>query len=294
MTVWIDTPAWPHRGQMFAHMVSDTALEELHVVAERAGVHPRAFDRDHYDVPERLLQACIDAGAVQAPTKRLVQALRESGLRLTKAAARAEREALRVGLRERWPLRSGGLLAEDLLVRWSERHRRYHDLRHLEHCLDSLTALGGAERVVELAAWFHDAVYAGTPGDDEEASAQLAERALDDLLPRSHVAEVARLVRLTDGHRPADTDDNGRTLCDADLAILGAEPGTYARYWRDVRVEHADIPLADFRRGRRRVVAYLLELDPLYRTPVGADLWTESAHANLTAEATRLDGLIGD
>ncbi|WP_432559107.1 DUF4031 domain-containing protein [Granulicoccus sp. GXG6511] len=306
MTVWIDTPAWPHRGQLFAHMVSDTELEELHDVAERAGVHPRAFDRDHYDVPERLLAACIDAGATQAPTRRLVQALRESGLRLTKAAAKADREARRARLLERWPLSTarsagsrastpptGSALAEDLLDRWSERHRRYHDPRHLEHCLDSLATLGGAEQVVELAAWFHDAVYEGRAGEDEEASAQLAEHALEGLLPRSHIGEVARLVRLTAGHRPQDTDDNGTRLCDADLAILGAEPARYARYTRDVRVEYAEVPLVEFRHGRRRVLAHLLGLDPLYRTPAGAGLWSAPARTNLTVEAARLDDLIG-
>ncbi|MDO5678629.1 MAG: DUF4031 domain-containing protein, partial [Propionibacteriaceae bacterium] len=293
MTVWIDTPAWPHRGQMFAHMVSDTSLEELHVVAERAGVHPRAFDRDHYDVPERLLRACLAAGAVQAPTKRLVQALRDSGLRLTKASARAEREARRERLRDRWPARAlsthSPALVEDLLDRWSERHRRYHDPRHLEHCLDALAAIGGAEAEVELAAWFHDAVYEGRAGDDEEASARLAERALTGLLPNSHVAEVARLVRLTAGHQPAAGDDNGMALCDADLSILGAAPSAYARYCRDVRVEYADVPLRDFRRGRRRVVAHLSSIDPLYRTRPAVDLWAEQAATNLATEAARLD-----
>lgn len=272
-------------------MVSDASLEELHEVAEQAGVHPRGFDRDHYDVPERLLGACLTAGAIQAPTKRLIQALRESGLRVTKAAAKAERDARRERLHQRWPLRSettADAVAEELLSRWGEQHRRYHDPRHLEHCLDSLAALGGAEQVVELAAWFHDAIHAGEAGADEEASARLAERALAGLLPRADVTETARLVRLTATHAPADGDDNGARLCDADLAILGADPERYARYCRDVRVEYADVPLDDFRRGRQRVLSHLLGLDPLYRTPGGTRLWAAPARANLTAEAARI------
>lgn len=286
MTVFIDTPAWPHRGQLFAHMVSDTSVEELHELAERAGVHPRGFDRDHYDVPERLLDACLAAGAVAAPTRRLVQALRESGLRLTKATAKADHQARRERLRERWPLAgpAAGDLVEDLLGRWSETHRRYHDLRHLEHCLDSLAALGGGERVVELAVWFHDAIYAGRAGEDEEASAQLAEAALNDLLPRTQVGEVGRLIRLTAGHQLADADDNGSRLCDADLAILGAPPERYARYRRDVRVEYATVPLPDYRQGRLRVLTRIAALDPLYRTRPGAALWSAQARANLAGE----------
>lgn len=291
MTVWIDTPAWPHRGQLFAHLVSDTSLEELHEVAERAGVHPRGFDRDHYDVPERLLAACLDAGAVPAPTRRLVRALRESGLRLTKATVRAERDERRARLRDRWPLAAGALV-DDLLDRWSEPHRRYHDPRHLEHCLDALALLGGGEQVVELALWFHDAVHEGHAGEDEEASARLAESALDGVLPRAYVAEVSRLVRLTAGHEAADSDDNGHHVCDADLAILGSPPEHYARYCRDVRIEYAEVPLQDFRRGRHRVLAYLLERDPLYRTDPGAALWSVPARVNLTAEARRLTRLL--
>lgn len=287
MTVWIDTPAWPHRGTMFAHMVSDTTLEELHEVAERAGVHPRAFDRDHYDVPERLLGACLDAGAVPAHTRRLVQALRESGLRVTKAQHRADRAARRERLLARWPLADAGI-AVGLLDRWGEPHRRYHDPRHLEHCLDAIDALGGTEEPVVLAAWFHDAVYAGRAGADEEASAALAEDTLAGALAPAAVREIARLVRLTAGHAVAAGDERGALLCDADLAILGSDPESYARYCRDVRVEYADVPLPDFRRGRLRVLTHLLGLEPLYRTAPGQTRWTVPARANLTAEAGRL------
>lgn len=291
MTVWIDTPAWPHRGQLFAHMVSDAALEELHDVAERAGVHPRAFDRDHYDVPEVLLTACLDAGAVPAHTRRLVRALRESGLRLTKAQAKSDRDARRGRLWKRWPLACVPSLADVLLDRWSARGRSYHDPRHLEHCLDALDLLGSpgqSDEVVVLAVWFHDAVYEGRAGADEEASAVFAEESLDGLLSPAAVAEVARLVRLTAGHEVADGDVRGALLCDADLANLGAPAEAYARYCRDVRLEYADVPLVDFRRGRLEVVQHLFGMDPLYRTVRGQEFWAASARVNLAAEADRL------
>ncbi|WP_425309849.1 DUF4031 domain-containing protein [Ammonicoccus fulvus] len=289
MTVWIDTPAWPHRGQMFAHMVSDTSLEELHVVAERAGVHPRGFDRDHYDVPERLHGACLDAGAVPAHTRRLVRALRESGLRLTKAQLRADREARRSRLLARWPLPQSAALAEELLDRWSERGRRYHDPRHLEHCLVALDVVGTSEDVVRLAAWFHDAIYEGRGGGaDEEASAQLAEERLAGVLSPTDVAEVARLIRLTAGHETVRGDRRGNQLCDADLAILGETPDRYARYCRDIRVEYAEVPLPDFRRGRLQVVQLLLYREHLYRTDIGLTLWARNARENLAQEAARL------
>ncbi len=289
MTVWIDTPAWPHNGQVFAHMVSDVSLEELHVVAERAGVHPRGFDRDHYDVPERLHGACLEAGAVPAHTRRLVRALRESGLRLTKAQLKADREARRSRLLGRWPLPASLALGEELLDRWSEPRRRYHDARHLEHCLTALDLIGASEDVVRLAAWFHDAIYEGRGGGaDEEASARLAEDRLAGVLSPADVAEVARLVRLTAGHETVRGDRRGHQLCDADLAILGETPERYACYCRDVRVEYAEVPLADFRRGRLQVVQMLLYREHLYRTDIGLTLWARKARENLAQEAARL------
>ncbi|OYO21631.1 hypothetical protein CGZ93_10035 [Enemella dayhoffiae] len=287
MTVLIDPPSWPAHGTVFAHLVSDSSLAELHALAEAAGLPPRAFDRDHYDVPQRLYAACLAAGAVAAPTRDLVAALRASGLRRTKAQVRAETEARKESLLTRWPI-ADRAPAKQLLDRWGARGRYYHDLRHLEHCLDSLDALSGAERPVALAVWFHDAVYAGRAGEDEELSARLAETVLTQHLPPSEVAEVARLVRLTAGHSPASDDQRGQLLCDADLAILGSEPERYETYRRDVRREYAEVPAADFRRGRAAVLEHLLALNPLYRTDPGRRFWAEQASVNLTGELVEL------
>lgn len=121
-------------------------------------------------------------------------------------------------------------------------------------------------------------------GEDEEASAQLAERTLTDLLPAAEVAEVARLVRLTAGHAPALGDARGEVLCDADLSILGRDVARYDVYRRDVRREYADVPLPEYRRGRAAVLRHLAGLQPLYRTPAGRELWSAQAEANLDRE----------
>ena len=103
--------------------------------------------------------------------------------------------------------------ADALLGRWSAPTRQYHDVRHLRSVLDSLavlTAPGPTPVAVELAAWFHDAVYDGRPGADEEASAVLAERVLAELkAPAGLIAEVGRLIRLTIDHAVAEDDAGG-------------------------------------------------------------------------------------
>ncbi|HRW20261.1 MAG TPA: DUF4031 domain-containing protein [Dermatophilaceae bacterium] len=84
MTVWIDRPIWPRHGTVFAHLVSDAAYDELHAVARAAGLDPRGFDGDHYDVPAHRYAACVVAGARVTDGADLVRRHNASGLRLRK------------------------------------------------------------------------------------------------------------------------------------------------------------------------------------------------------------------
>lgn len=299
MAALIDPPSWPAHGTLFAHLVSDSSLEELHAVATVAGLHPRAFDRDHYDVPAAKVDAAVAAGAKQVSARELVRALGASGLRLNKRTAADRRAASRRVALQQFPLRTpeGLMVAADLLQRWSEPHRTYHDIEHLLHCLNSLSVLETeslleteghqAPRTVRLAAWFHDAIHTGAaaaPGEDERASAALAEELLPGLVEFDEVAEVASLVRVTIDHAPAADDINGGLLSDADLSILGSDPDDYRRYLRRVRREYGDVPADEFRKGRRAVVESLLTQDPLYATETGRRLWEGRARTNLAAE----------
>ncbi|GAA3801321.1 hypothetical protein GCM10022226_21280 [Sphaerisporangium flaviroseum] len=184
----------------------------------------------------------------------------------------------------------------ELIARWAEPHRRYHTLDHLRSVLAAMEpiAVHADDPVAaRLAAWFHDAVYDGRPGRDEERSAQLAWSRLSRLAGRpgplmggARVREVARLVRLTAAHDPAPGDRNGEVLCDADLAVL-AGPG-YDAYARAVREEYRHVPDQRFRAGRARVLEGLLAMPTLYRTPLARTLWESPARANVQAELTAL------
>jgi predicted metal-dependent HD superfamily phosphohydrolase len=180
------------------------------------------------------------------------------------------------------------LYADDLLARWQEPQRRYHTLTHLTAVLDrvdELQAHADDPDVVRLAAWFHDAVYLPDRSENEERSARLAERALPEAgVSRERTAEVARLVRLTVTHDPADDDRDGQVLCDADLAILAAPPSAYAAYTAAVREEYHFVPSDAFRAGRAAILRQLLDLPRLFRTPYGSERWEETARYNLRGE----------
>lgn len=183
---------------------------------------------------------------------------------------------------------------QDLLDRYAEPVRRYHDRVHLAEVLDAVDLLAEHARdltAVRLAAWFHDAVYDPRRGDNEEESARLVRTVLPEYGTGDHlIGEVARLVELTSTHDVTEDDANGAVLCDADLAILAAPPERYADYVASVRAEYAHVVDDAFREGRARVLEGLLSHDRLFHTPVGRRDWEQRARHNVEAELLLLRG----
>lgn len=180
-----------------------------------------------------------------------------------------------------------------LLDAWADPRRTYHCMAHLRDVLsrvDELAAYADDPDAVRLAAWYHDAVYAGLP-DDEERSAQFAEGDLTELgVSPAMVSEVARLVRMTVTHDPAPGDRNGETLSDADLSALAVPGEQYRRNTADIRAEYTHIPDEVFRKGRVQVLVALLESPALFRTDHGHRQWEDAARANMRAELADLGG----
>jgi predicted metal-dependent HD superfamily phosphohydrolase len=202
-------------------------------------------------------------------------------------------------MKERWAvvLPSHPEIGEDLLRRYAEPHRRYHTVAHLAEVLARIDELATGREdlyLVRLAAWFHDAVYAVPAGQvtNEEASARLAIRTLTRVgLEQEDLTQVARLVRLTETHIPGARDPEGQLLCDADLAILAAEPDAYDRYVEQIREEYASVPEEQFLSGRLRVLSAFADRE-LFRTQKGRRL-TSAARANLEREMQALIERLG-
>jgi predicted metal-dependent HD superfamily phosphohydrolase len=178
-----------------------------------------------------------------------------------------------------------------LLASWGEPHRRYHNTAHLRDVLshvDELAEHAADPAAVRLAAWYHDAIYAGQP-DDEENSARRSEAELAALnLPPELISEVARLVRLTAAHDPRRGDRNGEALSDADLAILAAPADRYVAYTAAVRGEYAHLSNEVFGAGRARILQALLKQPAVYGTPHARERWEANARRNLDAELRSL------
>ncbi len=91
--ILIDEARWWHDGRRWCHLVSDESYDELHEFVARLGVPRRAFQGDHYDVPEEWRDEVIAAGAVVVESRELVRRLKRAGLRLSPARRRAEQVA---------------------------------------------------------------------------------------------------------------------------------------------------------------------------------------------------------
>lgn len=87
--VLIDDPMWPAHGRLWAHLVSDASVEELHAFARANDLPEQAFDLDHYDVPADRHTALVNAGATHVSGRELVRRLIASGLRVTARERRA-------------------------------------------------------------------------------------------------------------------------------------------------------------------------------------------------------------
>jgi predicted metal-dependent HD superfamily phosphohydrolase len=192
----------------------------------------------------------------------------------------------------RWPLTDTDAVRDQLVAAYADPSRGYHDTRHLTEVLDRLGELAGHGATYDatpvlLAAWFHDAVYDGER-DAEERSATWAEDALGGVAPAPVVAEVARLVRLTETHSPTDDDANGCALSDADLGILAAPRERYEQYVAAVRREYAHLDDDVFTAGRAAVLETLEEKDHLFHTTWARSQWEDAARANLARELSEL------
>lgn len=186
-----------------------------------------------------------------------------------------------------------GAVRDELIARYSEPHRRYHTMVHIEDCLAQVAAstdLGETQRaLMDAAIWFHDAIYDATRNDNEAESATLAaDRLAAEGAPQSFIDEVVRLILLTAGHSVQAGDVLGARLVSIDLSILGAEPARYDAYAAAIREEYAHVPEPLYRAGRAAILGRFLESEALFADPIWAGRYETQARANLTREIAAL------
>lgn len=175
-------------------------------------------------------------------------------------------------------------LRERLICAYREPHRHYHTVQHLIECLqlfDSLSHIADQPGEVEIALWFHDAIYDITSNANEQLSAQWASR---ELLKAGVDADVSARISghiLATRHKALPEGNDQALLVDIDLAILGAEPQRFDEYEKQIRLEYHFVPNVIFKSKRKKLLRQFLERKSIYSTPGVHQFLEEPARQNI-------------
>lgn len=170
---------------------------------------------------------------------------------------------------------------------YSGSKRYYHNLLHLENLLQQLqtvkTQLASWDAVL-FALYYHDIVYNTLKTNNEEKSAELAEKRMKEIAVPAHITEETKqLIIATKAHNSAaNTDVNYFT--DADLSILGSHWDVYAEYFKKIRKEYSVYPDLVYNPGRKKVLQHFLQMERIFKTETFFKKFEENARQNLKRE----------
>lgn len=155
----------------------------------------------------------------------------------------------------------------DLVCRYSDTQRHYHNLEHIRAMLQDLysTTARYENSTLHRAIWWHDAIYDSTRADNEERSAELATQTLTAWrVSPTEIARVAALIQLTKRHEVPPNDSMAQALVDLDLQILASRPEKYDLYAVNVRAEYGWVPDPDYARGRSDFLKRMLSREQIF------------------------------
>jgi predicted metal-dependent HD superfamily phosphohydrolase len=164
---------------------------------------------------------------------------------------------------------SAALFAQ-LKTAYAEPQRHYHTLQHLGECLaafDDAQDLAEHPHEVEMALWFHDAIYDVKGSANEQRSADWARDALLAASVASTSAQQVHDLVMATRHTAVPQGRDEQLLIDIDLSILGAERARFDEYEQQIRKEYSYVPGFLFRRKRKEILKGFLDRPAIYSTP---------------------------
>ena len=174
---------------------------------------------------------------------------------------------------------------------YAEPQRHYHNQQHIAERLgefDHARHLARQPGLVELAIWFHDAVYDPKAADNEERSAALAKSCLiESGVPDTPIEAVAGLVMATK-HHVVNASADAALMVDVDLSILGRDEKRFSEYEQQIRLEYEWVPNAVFASKRAEVLENFLSRERIYATEWFQSKYERQARTNLSASVNHL------
>lgn len=182
-------------------------------------------------------------------------------------------------------------LYHQLVACYSEPHRKYHTMQHLNECfmhLENVRSLCDRPEEVELALWFHDAIYNTSKKDNEKRSAEWARDSVLGAGGSSESAERIYELIMATMHNAIPVGRDAEVLVDIDLGILGAEEARFDEYELQVREEYSWVPEPLYRAARRKVLEQFIHREWIYSTAPFRSQYETRARDNITRSLARL------
>lgn len=187
----------------------------------------------------------------------------------------------------------GHALRQRLLDAWAEPQRKYHTSQHLGECLalfERCRSMAEQPAEVEIALWFHDAMYDVRGKDNEARSASWAQTELRTAgVSDEAIARITGHIMAT-CHAALPQGLDQQLLVDIDLSILGASRPRFIEYEQQVRAEYAWVPGVLFRHKRREILQEFLARQPIFSTPMVQGELESQARDNLAFSIAALGG----
>lgn len=181
---------------------------------------------------------------------------------------------------------------QEIVASYSETHRRYHTLGHLEYLLDQLTAVKAKLQywnALVFAICYHDIIYDPLRGANEELSAELAQARMNQAkVPAQLVEQTIVCIQATRSHEIAACSDT-HYFTDADLSILGQVPEVYQAYCDAIRQEYSIYPDSVYLPARKKILSAFLQMERIFKTDFFYAKYEGQARNNIAAEIWRID-----
>jgi len=182
----------------------------------------------------------------------------------------------------------------DIKKHYTARSRYYHNLSHIYHMLKHTELIkNNIENIdtFKFAIWYHDIIYKATKKNNEEKSANFAQKRLKSFnLGDSFIQTVEKLIISTKKHELLVTENlDNAYLLDIDLSILGASWDVYELYIKNIRKEYKIYPRFVYNPGRKKVLQHFLERETLYFTNTFKNQYESQARENLKREIKLLN-----
>lgn len=137
------------------------------------------------------------------------------------------------------------MIHQHLIDAYSEPHRFYHTLTHIDHCLSLLDKIRDElqnPQALELAIWFHDVIYKPGARDNEQLSADQFMTMTKHIFADSLRETVYRHIMATvhDGSEFNNADTN--YMLDIDLSSFGRPWPEFIQDSNNLRLEMKNLP----------------------------------------------------